>query len=76
MRILFVGDVVGRAGRTAISEHLPGMIRDWALDLVVVNGVDRGADLDPFLLIRFFLLPDVDLHDSRAREAGFVLLHE
>ena len=30
--------MVGRAGRTAISEYLPGMIRDWALDLVVVNG--------------------------------------
>ena len=24
MRILFVGDVVGKAGRTAISDHLPG----------------------------------------------------
>ena len=43
MRILFVGDVVGRAGRTAISEHLPGMIRDWALDLVVVNGENSAG---------------------------------
>ncbi len=43
MRILFVGDVVGRAGRTAISDHLPGMIRDWALDLVVVNGENAAG---------------------------------
>ena len=43
MRILFVGDVVGRAGRTAISEHLPGMIRDWALDLVIVNGENAAG---------------------------------
>ena len=43
MRILFVGDVVGKAGRTAISEHLPGMIRDWALDLVVVNGENAAG---------------------------------
>ena len=43
MRILFVGDVVGRAGRTAISEYLPGMIRDWALDLVVVNGENAAG---------------------------------
>ena len=43
MRILFVGDVVGRAGRTAIAEHLPGMIRDWALDLVVVNGENAAG---------------------------------
>ena len=37
MRILFVGDVVGRTGRTAVSEYLPGMIRDWALDLVLTE---------------------------------------
>jgi len=43
LRILFVGDVVGRAGRTAIAEHLPGMISDWALDLVVVNGENAAG---------------------------------
>ena len=43
MRILFVGDVVGRAGRNAVSEHLPGMVRDWALDLVVVNGENAAG---------------------------------
>jgi metallophosphoesterase (TIGR00282 family) len=35
--------VVGRSGRTAISEHLPGMVRDWALDLVVVNGENAAG---------------------------------
>ncbi|MGA2288567.1 TIGR00282 family metallophosphoesterase [Bradyrhizobium sp.] len=43
MRILFVGDVVGRAGRTAVSELLPGMIRDWALDLVILNGENAAG---------------------------------
>jgi 2',3'-cyclic-nucleotide 2'-phosphodiesterase len=43
LRILFVGDVVGRSGRTAVSDHLPGMIRDWALDLVVVNGENAAG---------------------------------
>jgi metallophosphoesterase (TIGR00282 family) len=43
LRILFVGDVVGRAGRTAVSDHLPGMIRDWTLDLVVVNGENAAG---------------------------------
>ena len=43
MRILFVGDVVGRAGRNAIAEHLPGLIRDWSLDLVVVNGENAAG---------------------------------
>jgi 2',3'-cyclic-nucleotide 2'-phosphodiesterase len=43
LRILFVGDVVGRTGRTAISEHLPRMIRDWSLDLVIVNGENAAG---------------------------------
>ena len=38
MRILFLGDVMGRAGRAAVVEHLPGLRRDWRLDFVVVNG--------------------------------------
>jgi metallophosphoesterase (TIGR00282 family) len=43
LRILFIGDVVGRTGRTAISDHLPGMIRDWSLDLVIVNGENSAG---------------------------------
>ncbi|MFS4580303.1 TIGR00282 family metallophosphoesterase [Phaeobacter sp. C3_T13_0] len=38
MRLLFLGDVMGRAGRKAISEHLPQLRKDWRLDFVVVNG--------------------------------------
>src|SRR6478609_12204581 len=38
MRLLFLGDVMGRAGRTAVSERLPRLRRDWGLDFVVVNG--------------------------------------
>lgn len=38
MRLLFLGDVMGRAGRAAISEHLPKLRDDWRLDFVVVNG--------------------------------------
>lgn len=43
MRILFVGDVVGRSGRDAIAEYLPGMVKDWSLDLVVVNGENSAG---------------------------------
>jgi metallophosphoesterase (TIGR00282 family) len=43
VRILFVGDVVGRSGRTAVAEHLPEMIRNWSLDLVVVNGENAAG---------------------------------
>jgi metallophosphoesterase (TIGR00282 family) len=38
MRLLFLGDVVGRAGRKAITDNLKNLRRDWRLDFVVVNG--------------------------------------
>jgi metallophosphoesterase (TIGR00282 family) len=38
MRLLFLGDVVGRSGRDAISERLPGLIATHKFDFVVVNG--------------------------------------
>ena len=38
MKILFLGDVMGRAGRRAISEKLPRLREEWKLDFVVVNG--------------------------------------
>src|SRR6202140_3331583 len=43
MRILFIGDVVGRAGRAIVLERLPGLIHDWKLDLVVVNGENAAG---------------------------------
>lgn len=43
MRILFIGDVVGKTGRTIILDRLPGMIRDWKLDLVVINGENAAG---------------------------------
>jgi metallophosphoesterase (TIGR00282 family) len=43
LRILFVGDVVGRAGRTVVLEHLPRLVSDWSLDLVVVNGENAAG---------------------------------
>ena len=47
MRLLFLGDVMGRAGRAAISARLPGLRAEWRLDFVVVNGenASNGAGL-------------------------------
>lgn len=47
MKILFLGDVMGRAGRAAIQKHLPSLREDWRLDFVVVNGENAtsGAGL-------------------------------
>lgn len=49
MKLLFLGDVVGRAGRAAVTEWLPRLRSDWALDFVVVNGenASSGAGLTP-----------------------------
>jgi len=38
MRILIVGDLVGRSGRDALADHLPGLRQDLELDFVIVNG--------------------------------------
>jgi metallophosphoesterase (TIGR00282 family) len=43
MRLLFVGDVVGRSGRAAVTERLPGLRRDWKLDCVIVNGENAAG---------------------------------
>src|ERR1700692_1680916 len=43
MRILFVGDVVGRSGRTVVTERLPGLVRDWKLDFVAINGENSAG---------------------------------
>ena len=43
MRLLFVGDVVGRAGRAILLEHLPLLRAKWALDFVVVNGENAAG---------------------------------
>ena len=43
MRLLFLGDVVGRSGRDVVIEHLPGLIRRYKLDFVVVNGENSAG---------------------------------
>jgi metallophosphoesterase (TIGR00282 family) len=43
MRLLFVGDVVGRSGRAAIARYLPGLIADLRLDIVVLNGENAAG---------------------------------
>jgi hypothetical protein len=43
MRLLFLGDVVGRSGRRAVIERLPGLRERWKLDFVVVNGENAAG---------------------------------
>ena len=43
MRMLFIGDVVGRPGRTILAAELPRLRRQWALEVVVVNGENAAG---------------------------------
>lgn len=43
MKILFVGDIVGRAGRRVLADCLNGLIDRHYIDLVVVNGENAAA---------------------------------
>ena len=43
MRILFIGDIVGRSGRAVVLARLPSLVRDWKLDFVAVNGENAAG---------------------------------
>ena len=43
MRILLIGDVIGKPGRSAVQRLLHGLRREYKLDLVVANGENVAA---------------------------------
>jgi metallophosphoesterase (TIGR00282 family) len=43
MRILFIGDIFGRPGRTIVKERLPGLVKQHSIDLVIANGENAAA---------------------------------
>ena len=43
MRLMFLGDVVGRAGRRAVCERLPQLRERFRPDLVIVNGENAAG---------------------------------
>ncbi len=43
MRIMLVGDVVGRTGRRAFRKFMPELRREHAIDIVVVNGENSAG---------------------------------
>lgn len=45
MRILFLGDVVGKPGREAVIRHLPDLRTRWKLDCVVINGENSAGTI-------------------------------
>ncbi|MDR3495254.1 MAG: TIGR00282 family metallophosphoesterase [Ancalomicrobiaceae bacterium] len=43
MRLLFLGDIVGRSGRAAVVSRLPGLIERLSVDFTVINGENAAG---------------------------------
>jgi 2',3'-cyclic-nucleotide 2'-phosphodiesterase len=58
MRILFIGDIFGRPGRTIVKDRLPALVRDQAADLIIANGENAAAGfgITPLLAEELFEL--------------------
>jgi metallophosphoesterase (TIGR00282 family) len=56
VNILFVGDVFGSAGRHIVREHLPHVVQNNAVDLLVINGENAagGFGITPSLAEELF----------------------
>jgi hypothetical protein len=56
LKILFVGDIFGRPGRTIVREHLAALVKENAVDLCIANGENAagGFGLTPQIAEEFF----------------------
>ncbi|TET41659.1 MAG: TIGR00282 family metallophosphoesterase [Dehalococcoidia bacterium] len=45
MRILAIGDIIGKPGRKAVEEILPGLYTEYNIDLVIGNGENAAGGL-------------------------------
>jgi len=43
LKLLFIGDIVGRPGRDIVSEHVPKLRREHSIDFVIANGENAAA---------------------------------
>jgi len=43
LRILFIGDIFGRPGRTIVKEKLPSLVKEHSIDLIIANGENSAA---------------------------------
>src|SRR5688500_20389983 len=82
MRLLFIGDIVGRPGRDIVERAVPGLIVSCSLDLVVakVENAAGGSGLTPEIY-KELIAAGVDAitlgdHIYRRREIFPILLRE
>jgi len=43
VRVLFIGDILGRSGRAAVKDHLPDLKKSLKIDFVIANGENAAA---------------------------------
>ena len=58
MKILILGDVVGKSGRKAIKKNLKKIIKNNGIDFTVINGensADDGRGITNLIAKEFFL---------------------
>ncbi len=80
IKILCIGDVVGKPGRGMLAEHVPALIREHGLDLVVCNAENAagGSGLTPqiFTKLMHYGIDAVTLGDHVYRKREIVTILE
>jgi 2',3'-cyclic-nucleotide 2'-phosphodiesterase len=66
MRLLFLGDIVGRAGRKVVLDHLPRLIDRFRLDFVVINGENAAGGFG----INETIVTDLEAHGADCITTG------
>jgi 2',3'-cyclic-nucleotide 2'-phosphodiesterase len=76
LRILCLGDIVGRPGRQIVQQRLPGLVREKNIDLVVANAENiaggSGITTNLFNKIRSYGIDVVTLGDHLYRRADII----
>ena len=76
LRILCLGDIVGRPGRQVVHQRLPGLIRQHQVDLVIANAENiaggSGITANLFNKIRSYGVDVVTLGDHVYKKADIV----
>jgi hypothetical protein len=65
IKVLYIGDIIGKPGRAAVKRVLPGIITDYGIDFVIANGENAagGFGITPSIADELFEL-EIDVITS------------
>ncbi len=76
IRVLAIGDIVGRPGRTVVGEKLPALVRQHRVDLVIANGENiaggSGITTNLFNKLRAYGVDVVTLGDHAFKKGDII----